>query len=409
MKKNFTFCILLLCNLLFGCEQKQNKQAQNLQRFIPIDADYYFEYPDNELVEEREPKYLTGVSIRSTNLSDLQILELYKDIHSIDFEKEIPYFNEYKKDNYHIDCNRFLEIIKNAEESCLLNNKKNINELDSIGGERNNVYYEKFKYNNKIIGEELIYSNDGVILNYILKFPMEGYMAEIEIRAYTYYRTGGIFNFCPELCETRNVITKEGEEYSILVLKEEVTGEQLYKLIFETPEEKLPENVFLFKKTIESLRKTIYIPYYEKNYYKNILVKAGFDKKVDFEILGVLNVNSKEYQESCIHTDDEYDINSYPQYVYLMTTEQKKNNKIENNLVVLRDGKYYGRYKDCAYRPIISRLQGYVGTVRIFSSEEVFLDFSRWIEGEPLEDEPPVEIEDNNHKKYVFVKETKKE
>lgn len=406
MKKNFTFCILLLCNLLFGCEQKQNKQAQNLQRFIPIDADYYFEYPDNELIVENN--LFSGISINSISLSDLQILELSKNNRNgyLDFEKEFPYFNEYKKDNYHIDCNRFLEIIKNAEESFLFNGKKNINEINNLGKiELTNVYYGKFKYNNKIIGEELIYVIDGIVY-YRFKFPMEGYLAEIKI---CINGVKDIFNYCSELCETKYFETTSGEKYAWDVLKKEVTGEQLYKLIFETPEEKLPENVVLFKKTIESLRKTIYIPYYEKNYYKNILVKAGFDKKVDFEILGVLNVNSKEYQESCIHTDDEYDINSYPQYVYLMTTEQKKNNKIENNLVVLRDGKYYGRYKDCAYRPIISKSQGYAWTVCIYPSEEVFLDFSRWIEGEPLEDEPPVEIEDNNHKKYVFVKETKKE
>ena len=136
----------------------------------------------------------------------------------------------------------------------MLNLLKN-NEGMILSAEELQAYYHekrKFVWQDKIIGEEM-FNLDAADLRYRLDFVVDGNIVSISVFLfrYNYPKTAEIINAYPDLFYK--------DENNFYKLKPEVTSRQLNHILFEEPEENLPELLLCFRKTVETIRETLVI------------------------------------------------------------------------------------------------------------------------------------------------------
>lgn len=221
--------------------------SQNVPKLLPKDFNDFetykfpyinvsFKYPLLEKISLYEPKMF--------NLDDKIIIKtsvqneasLYPQLYSQKFAEQ------YNKDQNHINKNTMLNLLKNNEDMIL-----SAEELQSYYHEK-----RKFTYQDEIIGEEM-FNLDAADIRYRLDFVIDGNIVSISVFlfSYDYSKTAEIIDAYPEL------FYKDENKY--YKLKPEITADQLNHILFEEPEENLPEVLLCFRKTVEAIRGSLVI------------------------------------------------------------------------------------------------------------------------------------------------------
>lgn len=335
MIKRFSFLLLLF--LLFSCSRNKNSNNfvendkvlineetningtkekndyantfDSLRAYTIPGVNISFEYPEHKrIVHVREQKGLL-INDETIYIND-QVYQDYFFIHGNKDAFNMKFLKQYEKDGNHINAKKMLELIRNNEDSVLFEEN-----LQSF-------YYEKrkFVYKNEIIGEEMI-NLDADSMGYHLAFVWESNLLTIGINYGNYDIKSDSYK---EIIDAYPDLFYEYED-NYYKLKPEVSKEQLNNIIFNEPEDKLPEIILCFRKTIESVKKSLYIPQYDESYYTK-LVNAGFSKDVKYEFMGATN----------------------PEYMFISTKEKGE----KCNLAVFKNGNYYGKFSGLGLKPV---------------------------------------------------------
>ena len=297
-------------NKLSSNEGNVSNQTYNvLYTYIIPGMNVSFNYPSHKRIflnqGENEHQSENGSLLINADVYPDCIIQINPDSYSNTFLKQ------FKKDNYHIDRKNMLALLRKNKNSILLDE------------ETTKAYHEKrkFAYHDEIVGEEM-FLMEPYFINYELNFLFESNLVRISVSfsdfdIKTNSHSRELIKAYPDL-----FYKPDGKYYE---KKPEVSAEQLNYILFEEPEENLPEILLCFRKTVEAIRYSLYIPQYDKSYYDE-LINSGFSKDLDYEFIG----------------------STSPDYMFISTRD--KNNG--NNLVVFKNGSYYGRYKDLDLKPV---------------------------------------------------------
>lgn len=345
--------LIFCCFLFFNCSKKDEKPQlaiepqseeknietksieQNAQNFEIENVEQVINIPslEEEIIEEEEIDPLEFVMekkfVESLNISvTIPEYSKYKSEKSkIKFSTTCSTFadeffehgniylfgeefiEQYAKDNNHIIRNNIIPLVEKSE--------KNILYVHTVLNDTHIIPLKKY-YNDEIIGEER-FTFTPYDLEYNLSIILDGYFCLLTCE--TYY-------FDPEQITTKypHLFTKD-ETKNTWSFKSQESIQEFYKLLFEENDEDLPEILFHFRTTVQSINDSLYIPQFDPKYI-NKLIDAGFSTNGEYYFVG----------------------GHAPEYMFIWTKELI-NDIYDYKLYLFEEDNLVGYYKDIDYPP----------------------------------------------------------